>query len=514
MRRGLAVGLALLLVAGGYAGLDIEDRAPGILTLDPPPAGAASSTSAPAPVTAGKEGLPAVAVPLAEASPASPLRVAGTQAPVPAGPALAKALAAALADPGLGRSLGVTVRDAATGVHLLDRNLDRPGIPASTTKLLTATAVMATMDPRLTMATRAVTGATSHDVVLVAGGDTLLAPGRGTPTAVAGRAGLDDLARQTAAALTARGVGSIRLHLDDRLAPGPRYAPAWEPVDIAAGLTGAVAMMGLSTQRPRPGTASPADPAMSAARVFRSALGRHGIRVAQEVDRTAPRAAAAVDGAQATGPVTATATPPATPPSGTPAAVPLGEVRSAPLAEVLALALADSDNALTESLARQAAAHAGRSGAGLGFAEVARWVRQQVRARGVDVSGVTMLDTSGLSRGTVLPVRVLGDVLALAARGTLPGLREVVAGLPVAGLTGTLHDRFRTPRSHPAAGIARAKTGTLSGASALAGTVVDRDGRLLLYVVMADEIPPGVGTLTARAALDRFVATLATCGCR
>ena len=124
-------------------------------------------------------------------------------------------------------------------------------------------------------------------MVLVAGGDTLLAPGRGTPTAVAGRAGLDDLARQTAAALTARGVTSVRLHLDDRLAPGARYAPAWEPVDIAAGLTGAVAMMGLSTQRPRPGSASPPDPAMSAARAFRSALGRHGIRVARDVDRAA-----------------------------------------------------------------------------------------------------------------------------------------------------------------------------------------------------------------------------------
>jgi serine-type D-Ala-D-Ala carboxypeptidase/endopeptidase (penicillin-binding protein 4) len=490
MRRGLAVGLVLLLAAGGYAGLDIEDRVPGILTLDPPPARSVGSASPPAPARAAEGGSPAVAVPLAEASPATPLMVAGAQAPLPAGPVLARTLAPALADPGLGPSLGVTVRDGATGAHLLDRNADRPGIPASTTKLLTAAAVMATMDPQLRLTTRAVTGATSHDVVLVAGGDTLLAPGRGTPTAVAGRAGLDDLARQTAAALTARGVGSIRLHLDDRVAPGPRYAPAWAPVDVAAGLTGAVAMMGLSTQRPRPGAASPPDPAMSAARAFRSALARHGIRVAGDLDRAAAG------------------------PAGTPAGSLLGKVDSAPLAEVLALALADSDNALTESLARQAAAHAGRTGAALGFAEVARWVRQQVGARGVDVSGVTMLDTSGLSRGTVLPARVLGDLLTLAARGTLPGLREVVAGLPVAGLTGTLHDRFRTPRSHRAAGIARAKTGTLTGASALAGTVVDRDGRLLLYVVLADEVPPGVGTLTARAALDRFVATLATCGCR
>src|SRR3954465_128611 len=113
MRRGLAVGLVLLLAAGGYAGLDIEDLVPGILTLDPPPARSVGSASPPAPARAADGGSPAVAVPLAEASPATPLLVAGAQAPLPAGPALARTLAPALADPGLGPSVGVTVRDGA-----------------------------------------------------------------------------------------------------------------------------------------------------------------------------------------------------------------------------------------------------------------------------------------------------------------------------------------------------------------------------------------------------------------
>jgi len=100
-------------------------------------------------------------------------------------------------------------------------------------------------------------------------------------------------------------------------------------------------------------------------------------------------------------------------------------------------------------------------------------------------------------------------VLVLGYDGTHPVLRRALDGLPIAGLTGTLETRLSGP-NHDAAGRARAKTGTLTGANALAGSVVDDDGRLLVFVGMV----AGVGTNEARTALDRLVATVASCGCR
>jgi D-alanyl-D-alanine carboxypeptidase/D-alanyl-D-alanine-endopeptidase (penicillin-binding protein 4) len=426
-----------------------------------------------------------VSIPTVNAA-AQPLQPAAANAPIPVAPALRSTLSHVLADPALGPSPGVVVRDAFTGQLLLEEDADSPRVAASTGKLLTALAVDTTLDPKSTLPTTVVQGASPDQIVLVAGGDTMLAKGKGTPTAVEGRAGLADLASQVAAGLQASGRTSVTLRLDTSYAKGPRYAPGWNPVDVYAGFTGGVSMLGLAGERARPGRPAPRDPEASVATAFVAALRNLG--------------------------VTATLAPESTWASPVPrGSATLGKVESAPVGDILALALADSDNALTEGLARQAAVKVGDPAT---FAAAVAFVEKAVAAQGVDLTGVVLKDTSGLTAGQAIPPRVLSDVLQLGADGTVPAMQDTVSQLPVAGLSGTLNDRFTTRTTHTVAGIARAKTGTLTGTSAMAGTLIDADGRVLSYVAVAEGIPGGVGTLNARAALDRFVATLATCGCR
>ena len=49
-------------------------------------------------------------------------------------------------------------------------------------------------------------------------------------------------------------------------------------------------------------------------------------------------------------------------------------------------------------------------------------------------------------------------------------------GLPVAGVTGTLAERFSTAGTDAGRGVVRAKTGTLTGVDALAGLMRDAEG--------------------------------------
>ncbi|MEO9222465.1 MAG: D-alanyl-D-alanine carboxypeptidase, partial [Mycobacteriaceae bacterium] len=129
---------------------------------------------------------------------------------------------------------------------------------------------------------------------------------------------------------------------------------------------------------------------------------------------------------------------------------------------------------------------------------------------GIDVSGLAMRDTSGLSDLDRVPARALTDVLSQAAGNGPHGaaLRPLLSKLPVAAASGTLADRFDRVSTQTGAGWVRAKTGTLSGVNSLAGVVTDVDGRVLVFALLSN------GPGAARPALDAIAAALRTCGCR
>jgi D-alanyl-D-alanine carboxypeptidase/D-alanyl-D-alanine-endopeptidase (penicillin-binding protein 4) len=191
----------------------------------------------------------------------------------------------------------------------------------------------------------------------------------------------------------------------------------------------------------------------------------------------------------------------------------LGEVRSAPLVELVANLLQRSDNVLAEVVGHEVAKAAGEEPSFAGASKATLKVLQQ---NGFDVTGLSMMDASGLSGQDKVPARLLASVLAVAAGpdGKDPRtakLRPMLSGLPVAGGSGTLSDRYTNPGATVGRGWVRAKTGTLATplVNSLAGVVLDAEGRLLVFALMTN----GSVTATARPALDTMAATLRKCGC-
>jgi D-alanyl-D-alanine carboxypeptidase/D-alanyl-D-alanine-endopeptidase (penicillin-binding protein 4) len=466
----LSVLLVAAVVAAG-AGVAALNEDPGAA----PPAPAPSSAQAAGP--AQPAGAPSAVLPGLD--PAAPL-------PTTAG--LRRVLGPLLRTSGLGRSVSAEVLDLATGASLFSVAPNRPAIPASSAKLLTGVAALSLLGPGARLATKVVDGDSAGGIVLVGGGDVTVAAGHGTAGSATGRAGMADLAEATATALKARGRTRVAVRLDDSLFAGGAISSHWRPGDVRGGFVAPVMALAVDSGSATPGTplvpGAPADrvadPALTAARLFAAQLAKQGIGIVGKVARGMA-------------------------PSGGP---PLATVESATVADLVEHALTDSDNTLAEALARVVAVRAGRQGT---FADAGRAVLDRVGSLGVPVTGAQLSGGSGLGDGNLVPARTLARVLALAASPEHPELRPLLSGLPVAGASGTLTDRFTSVRDKAGLGVVRAKTGTLTGASSLSGTVVDADGRLLGFVLEADAVS---STVAARAALDAAAAALAVCGCR
>ncbi len=453
-RRRIALGvvaLVLLLVGGGFA------LAGGF--------GGGGSTAADDTVEVPDAELPE----LGEATPV--LASLDSAAPAPDPGVLAARIGPLLQDPGLGAGVSAEVVDVASGEVLLDQDASAPSVPASTAKLLTAVATLTTLDAAQTLPTTVVAGAAPGVVVRVGGGDPTLS--RTSPSQTyPGAPTVADLAAQVTAALPA-GSPVSRIVVDGSLFTGPLTAAGWGPADAPSSYAAPVTATAVDGARVSPGAqVRSGQPGIDAGVALADALGAPGATV---VLGEAPSGART-----------------------------LATVQSAPVGRLVEQTLSMSDNVLAEALARQVALARDLPAS---FAGAAEAVVAALDEAGVDVSGVALADGSGLSLLDQVPAGVLTELVAGAADGSLQGASAMLSGLPVAGYDGTLSDRGD---ADTAPGVVRAKTGTLLGVHALAGTAVTADGRLLAFAVIADE---SGSEAIAEAALDAVATALAACGC-
>ncbi len=421
----------------------------------------------------------------------------GNGAPSPA--AVAAALAEPITNPDLGDFSGV-VTDAETGTTLWSSDADEPRIPSSTNKVLTTAAALLALPADQRLVTKVVAGAAPNELVLVGGGDPTLTAQPDGKGYYPDAAELSDLADRIRA--SGRTVDTIVV--DTSRYAGPTMAQGWVDIDVQEGSIAPIEPVMIDGGRaealveysPRTTT-----PALDAGRALALALGLDPNRV-----RTG---------------------------TAEPTAAEVASVSSAPLRDRLRAMMLHSDNVLAETIGREIALATGHQPT---FDGAAAAVRATLEGAGFDLTGVVLHDSSGLSTDDRLPARLLNDILAAAAQagGEIPEsgdgptaatataasggtdadtadhakLTPLLDALPVAGATGSLSSRY-VQQNREGAGWVRAKTGTLTVASTLAGYVLDRDGRVLTFALMSNDRPPEV----SRPALDAIARTLRNCGC-
>ncbi|MGW2745905.1 D-alanyl-D-alanine carboxypeptidase/D-alanyl-D-alanine endopeptidase [Streptomyces sp. NPDC001450] len=420
--------------------------------------------------TSAREPRPAPSAPAVLAALGGATGTVGTKKAPPGQKALADVLGPLLDAPALGGGHAAAVVDVSTGKQLYGTAAGQAFTPASTTKIATAVAALSALGPDHRLTTRAALEPDTRELVLVGGGDPTLTA---HPEAD-GWASLRTLAADAAAALKKRGIDKITLSYDTTLFSGPALHPIGVNDNLApvSALTADEGRTDDSTSGP---AARVSDPAADAAGKFADCLKKAGIKV----------------------------TPPG-PSKATNRAETLATVSSPPLSTLVERMLTNSDNDIAEALARQTALVSGRAAS---FDGGAKAIATRLTKLGLPMSGAAFHDGSGLNRDDRLTANLLTALLVKAADPARPGLRPVLTGLPVAGFTGTLADRY----TDGAAGVVRAKTGTLTGVNTLAGTVVDQDGHLLTFAFLASDT---TDPMDAQSALDKTATALAGCGCR
>jgi D-alanyl-D-alanine carboxypeptidase/D-alanyl-D-alanine-endopeptidase (penicillin-binding protein 4) len=351
-----------------------------------------------------------------------------------------------------GQAVCLTV-DGPAG-RLVSTNADLPLAPASTLKVLTAWATLATFGPDYTFRTTAVSAGPPREGMvdrlwLVGSGDPVLS----TPEQSAAL-GRDPLRRGDvttslavlADAIVGAGVRAIPGGIagDDHLFEASRSLPSWPSRFVANGEIGPLGALTVDDGFVAPLGARAEDPALNAASELATMLQARGVQVGPSGHATAPASARVI-----------------------------GSVSSRPLRDVVASMLSSSDNLTAELLLRllgTRVATPGTTEAGI------RVVLDALRGLGVETASLNVLDGSGLSPADRMTCSAL---LAVLEQSGAARTRAVLDGLSVAGERGTLATRLR---GTPLAGRLRAKTGSLTGVTGLVGIVDVRTPLRFAYI--------------------------------
>jgi D-alanyl-D-alanine carboxypeptidase/D-alanyl-D-alanine-endopeptidase (penicillin-binding protein 4) len=430
----------------------------------------------------------------------------GSRSPTPAG--VAAKLSAMIDSGQLGSQVGALVADYSTGKVLFSQNDDTGFTPASTTKVATAVAAIDTLGAGARFTTSVgltVSGGTGAGgagkpvIVLIGGGDPTLSAGRYPAGFYPRPAALVTLAAQTARALHAKGISSVRLTYDNSLFVGPAQAEGWPEGGASYIETGnAAPVTGLELDQGRltaDGLPQDSDdnsnftprsmhPGLDAVLAFARFLRKDGIKLG---GGGAPKQS---QPGQQDGKM-------------------IASVRSVTLAEMVQWMLEESNNMIAETLARHVAIATGKPATFSGAAAAVGAVDAKL-----GVHGIHLVDGSGLSPLDKITPHALVKLVELAAGQDKPGLRSVITGLPVAGFSGTLGPgSFFGPFGRAGLGVVRAKTGNISGVATLTGIAYAADGDVLAFAFMGNEIPKKDG-LPAESALTDLATAIAGCGCR
>jgi serine-type D-Ala-D-Ala carboxypeptidase/endopeptidase (penicillin-binding protein 4) len=355
------------------------------------------------------------------------------------------------------RSAAVAV-DLASGTVLFTQNSGRSLAPASNEKLPLTYAALMQLGPTYRIETD-VLGQGQQDGTQWTG--TLVLKGNGDPTLSSA-----DL-RALAAQVKVLGIRSVTGGVtgDESAYDARRIVAGWKPsyfIDESPPLSALV------VDRARVGRVVTRSPALAAATAFRDALRKAGIAVAGPVRTGTADAWSEL----------------------------LADVSSPTLGAMLRFMDRESDNFTAEMLLK----HLGLTELDRGTSAAgAAVVTQALAEAGVPMTGVRIVDGSGLSGLDRLTANALGSLLKIAWADPTVG-PALLASLPVAGVNGTLQHRLSKP---PARGRVLAKTGTTDTASSLSGYVSGR----YAFAIVQNGRP--LSYWWARRAQDRFAQILA-----